>query len=362
MKIIDRYLVRGFLAPLFFCVIFFCVLFIIIDAFNNIDEFIRNQVSLQTIAIYYLYSLPSMLIQVVPISSLVSLLLILGSLNKHNEIIALKASGVSSFQILLPYLFMGMIISFFLFLISETILPHASIASTSIRQGLIEKTKEGSTERSIKNVAVYSSGGRMIYAREYQIANQSLHDVVILEDSQGRVLKSKMTAKSALFENNNWRLFDVIQYDLDEHGELISEPKYTEVVNLDLKEKPEDFVKEASQIDFMSAKQLREYIHHLKHSNLKLVNRLKVDFHNKIAFPFISFIVMLIGAPLAMKTERSSAMVGIGTSFVLVVVYYTLQSLCLAMGKGGYLPPFISAWLVNVIFALIGLYLIRKTA
>ena len=61
-----------------------------------------------------------------------------------------------------------------------------------------------------------------------------------------------------------------------------------------------------------------------------------------------------------MRTERGSALVGIGTSLVVVLLYYGINSMCLAMGKGGVLNPFVAAWLCNVVFAAIGIYLVRR--
>ena len=107
---------------------------------------------------------------------------------------------------------------------------------------------------------------------------------------------------------------------------------------------------------------LKANIIHSKSAMQKLLRGLKVDLHSKIAFPFITFIVMLIGAPLAMRTGRASAMVGVGTSLFVVVLYYTVHSVCMAMGKGGHLPPPLAAWFGNIIFAAVGIYLIKNSA
>ncbi|OIO39402.1 MAG: hypothetical protein AUJ72_00890 [Candidatus Omnitrophica bacterium CG1_02_46_14] len=111
----------------------------------------------------------------------------------------------------------------------------------------------------------------------------------------------------------------------------------------------------------MSAKELKSYIHNLKGSSQKLVRKLWVDFHQRIAFPFISLVVILIGAPLALQRKRGSVMRGLGTSFIVVLLYYGINSICLAVGRGGYIEPFLSAWASNLFFGLVGLYLIVKT-
>lgn len=362
MRILDRYLLRHFSAALAFCLVFFALTFIVIDAFNNLDEFLKSGVSVLTVFAYYLYLLPTVMVQIVPIAVLVALLFTLGNFSKHNEILALKASGVSALHILSPYLFVGVLISFCVLLANETVVPKAAFDSKAIKEGVIERGKKDLGERALKNVTTYGKDFRMFYAREFEISTNTLYDVVVLEDNPNQTLKSKLTAKKAGFRDGQWWFEDAVQYRLNRRGDLIDDPVFTPQLYKDYSERPEDFLKEASQVEFMNTRQLKEYIDQLKGSSRRLVQRLAVEFHYKIAFPFVSFFVMLLGAPLAMRTDRSSAMLGVGTSLFVVLFYYGLHSVCLALGKNGTLPAFLAAWLSNFLFAGVGLYLIRRTS
>ncbi len=363
MKIIDRYLLRGFLRPFLFCLLIFLLLFMVIDAFSNLDEFLKNGFSLGVILTYYLYFLPTVFVQVAPISTLMAVLYNLGDLNRHNEISAIKASGISSFQVLSPYLFVGLLLSFIVFLVNEKVVPKTQVTSTAIMQGLIEKGKKNLSERAIRNVALYSSECRMVFAREFEIASGTLRDVVILQDDPNQTLKSRLTAKKAQYEDGHWQLYDAATYHLNRQGDILGEPTYSKKLELKIEEVPQDFIKAASQAEFMSAKELKEYRDNFKGgTGRKFKTRLSVDFHYKIAFPFISFFVILIGAPLAMRLERGSAIVGIGTSLLVVLIYYGLHSICLALGKNGTMPPIAAAWFSNLFFGITGIYLIKKSA
>ncbi len=361
MRIVDRYLIRGFISPLLFCGALFTLMFVVIDSLNNLDEYIRHSASIGVIFSYYFTLLPALVVQMVPLAALVAILYILGDLNRHQEIIAMKASGISSFQILSPFLFMGILLSFGTLLVSENIVPQASITSRAIFDGLILKGKKDMSERAIKNVTLYTSDNRMVYAREYEIHSQTLHDVIILENNPDQSLKSKMVAKTGEYKNNLWIFHDAMRYQVNRRGDMLGDPVYSTTLTLELPEKPENFLKEASQVEFMSARQLKEYIENMKGTSKKLVRSLWVEFHYKLAFPFVSLMVMLIGAPLALRAKRGSAVMGIGTSLIIVFTYYGLHSFLMAMGKGGHLPPFVAAWLANFIFAGVGIYLIRES-
>jgi lipopolysaccharide export system permease protein len=240
--------------------------------------------------------------------------------------------------------------------------PNTAVTSTAIKEGVIEKGRASMEERAISNVTLLGVGNRQIFAREFEITTSTLYDVVILYEGPGQTIKSKLTAKKARFEEDHWVFRDVMKYQLKPDGDISGEPVYATRLELDIEERPADFIRETSTVEFMSSKELRRYIGNFKGGSQKRVRRLTVDFYYKIAFPFVSFVVMLIGAPLAMRSVRGNAMVGIGTSLGVVLLYYGVHSACLAMGKGGLLPPFLSAWSANIAFALVGAWLIRETS
>lgn len=362
MKILDRYLTWGFLKSFLYCLSLFLVLFVVIDSFNNLDEFLKKGISPHIIFTYYGYLLPSIFVETAPIACLVAILYTLGNHGRHNEIVAMKASGVSSFHILSPYFFLGILISFLVLLTNETVVPQSSITSASIMEGLIHKGQKDFERRAIKNVTLYSLGHRMVFAREYEIETKTLFDVIVFEDNPNHITQTKITATKARYENNRWLFYDAMRYQMNRRGDVVGEPAFLERLEVPLDEKPEDFTRGASQTGYMNTKELRTYIEHLRGASDKLIQKLSVDLHYKIAFAFTSFIVILIGAPLAMRTRRGSALAGVGTSAVLVLSYYGINSMCLALGKGGTLPAPFAAWFSNLLYASIGLYLIRNTA
>ena len=313
MRLIDRYVLKGFVQSLLYCLALFFILFIVIDAFNHLDEFLKHGVSMRVIISYYLYSLPSIFVQVVPIAVLVGTLYTLGNLNRHNELLALKASGVGSFHILVPCLFMGVLISFGVFLLSEKVVPLTSVTSTSIMEGLIEKGRKNFEERSIKNVTLFAKGNRMVFARELELSTNTLYDVVLFEDAPHRQVQNKITAKKATYEDETWTFYDSIRYQMNRRGELAAEPVFSESLRIGLEAKPEDFLKETSQVEFMNTRQLEEHIRHLENASKKLAKQLWVDFHYKIAFPFVSFVVILIGTPPRVLRMASGAPIRITT-------------------------------------------------
>jgi lipopolysaccharide export system permease protein len=110
----------------------------------------------------------------------------------------------------------------------------------------------------------------------------------------------------------------------------------------------------------MSYKELKRYILNFSGAGTKLIRGLLVDLHYKIAFPLISLIIILIGAPFAIIIARGGVLMGIGMSIAIGLLYYAFIAISLAFGKAGILPPIAAAWLGNVVFAAWGIHLINK--
>jgi lipopolysaccharide export system permease protein len=360
MILLHRHILRSFVRPFIFCSVFFLAMFIVVDVLNQLDEFLVSGANAGVIALYYASMVPLILAQVLPAAVLLAALYALGLLNRHNEITAMKSNGVSGFRILQPVFLAGLVISFALFAMNETVTPQATVASSSIKYGLIKKKSSDMSERSVQNVALLTDRHRMVYAREMMIGTRSMYDVIILEHRSDMTLKSKTTARSGVYLNGSWILYDVLEYDVDERGAVTDRPRTLERKEIDLKESPEAFLTQYAQPEHMSYWNLRRYIKGTRITGYRASNRLLVELHEKLSGPFVCLVMLLVSAPLALISRRGGAMLSIGVGLLVIVVFYSFGAVSSALGKGGILPPFIAAWLPNASFGLLGLYLIRR--
>jgi lipopolysaccharide export system permease protein len=336
---------------------------VIIDIFSFIDNIVKFKIPLSSIAAFYVYYTPTIVLQVTPMAVLLSTIFILSNLNKNNEITAMKSSGISLWRILTPILVLGVIISISMFIINDRIIPVSSKISAVIRRDELEKEKRRDRfAKIVDNVAIYGSGNRIIFARNYDTEKKILNDIIIHEHDKKESLVSKITAQSASWTAEGWMFHKVIMWRIDNAGRILGDPAFFEDKIIPIKEKPADFANKEWRADYMSFKQLKNYIKNFKGTSAKLVKTLMVDLHYKISFCIISLIIILIGAPFAIITTRGGVLIGIGMSIVIGLGYYAFIAISLAFGKAGILPPVVSAWLGNVVFAIIGIKLINKRA
>ena len=361
MNIIDKHILKNFAVPFFYCLTIFVLLYIVIDLFGNLDEILKNNVDLDIVVYYYLTFIPAIFVQTAPISTLLATLYSLGNLNRNNEISAMRTSGMSIYRILCPLLCFGAIVSLLVFLVNDKVVPKSSMMTSKIKNEIIEKNVPPSKQRAtLHDIAIYGANNRIIYARSYERNKNTLNDVIIYEHDKNQRLKTKISAKYAIWKDGSWLFKNGVIYDVDEAGKIVGQPRVFDGESVDLDETPEDLLNKEWRAEFMNYKELRAHIQKFSGASSKTLKKLQVDLNYKISLPLISMLVILVGAPFAMKTQRSGALMGLGVAVFIGFLYYGILAISLALGKAGILPPLLSAWLSNIIFLSAGLYLVKK--
>jgi len=124
-------------------------------------------------------------------------------------------------------------------------------------------------------------------------------------------------------------------------------------------EPPNYFKKEVVQSSEMSYSELKNYIHDLQQSGFDVV-RLKVQLHKKFAFPVIVLVMAVLAVPFSVSAGKRGAIAGVAVAAGIAVVYLSVSGLFEAMGNVSQLPPVLAAWSPDLIFGLVGGYLILK--
>lgn len=360
MKIIDKYITTGFTWPFLYCLFVFLFLYMVADILGHLDVLIRQDIPLTIVRDYYAASLPIIFVQTAPFAVLLATVFLLGNLTRHNELIALRASGVNTLRIITPLLLIGIAISLGVFLINDKIVPQSSVTSNMIEQLYFNKNKADRNQR-IENITIFGKDGKLFYARSYDIKEKVLQDVVLLEHTKDQVLKRKITAERMVWTGDKWRFIGCDVFRFDKEGNVLGKPAIFRTPKiLQFNERPENLLKEQTQPEFMNYAQLSDYIHLLNLESKSTARKLLVDMYYKLAMPFASVVIMLIGIPFSLKRARAKTMGSIGIALAISIIFYVVNATFLALGKGGLIPPVISAWAADVIFAGLGVYLIGR--
>lgn len=342
----------------------FIVLYVIIDLFGRLDEVLKQNIHLVMLWEYYISMMPLIIIQTSPVASLISTIYVLGALNKYGEITAMRAAGISIHRILMPFIYIGLTVTILVFGVSEKILPQSMRKAESIKENFLEHTDKNRpvNKKVISNIALYGKNNRLIFIDNFDTSSNTAIGITILEQDKRDNVSLKINAHEAKWLDGKWLFLNILAYKLDNKGAVIGSPEFFKEKIIGM-EKPKDLISKGTNYEYMSFYDLSNYIKNFSETSPKLITRLRVDLHQKISFPFISLVVILIGAGFALRVKqrsKSGALVGVGMSIVIGFAYYAFMATCIALGKSGVLPAYISAHLANILFGLIGVILIRN--
>ncbi len=352
MRILDRYVLREFAGYLALGLLGFIVIFVVVDVIEKIDVFLDHRAAFHLVLAYYLNLAPDIVVKMLPVALLLATFLALGQLNKFGELTAMRASGLSLVRIMRPVFGVAIGCVVLSLLLGEWVVPPATRARDEIyNRGIQQITNTRGLERP--NLTYLGEGGRIWYARLYVVPEQRMHEVSLQEFRSGQLVR-RIDAAEASWDGSRWVFVSGFVRTFV-GGRENAEPFQRMAVN-GLAERPEDFAKEAARPDQMNFFELREYVERLRASGARVSNYL-VDLHLKLAFPLICLVVVLIGGALATRLRTQSAALGFGLSIAISFLYYGVMRAGQALGHYGSLPPYVAAWMGDILFGGIGLYM-----
>jgi lipopolysaccharide export system permease protein len=360
VSVISRYLASLFLKHLAMCLIGFVTLFLVVDFIEKISEFVTHEIPFSSIALYFLALTPNVIVLLMPVGVLASTVITLVLLARNSEIIAFKGSGVSLFRLARPMVAAGLALALVVFLVGNLVTPYTAAVTNRIWDGQVRNRRADEAPAAVddvwlKDVRLFERLGS--YDEGKRLAQKL--SIILLDENLD--LSRRLEADRGVFSASGLRLFGVREKTYASGEGSQPSFKYTESDEIFLPgypSPPPGLGRRALQSsDEMGVRQLAEAIGNLQAEGFNPV-RQTVDLQLKISGPLISVIMIMVGLPLGFWRERGgSVAVGLVLGLALSFVYLVTQELSRTMGYAGLFPPIIAAWLPNVIFGLLGLYL-----
>jgi lipopolysaccharide export system permease protein len=350
MLLLDRYIIRECVKVLGLCLVVFIGIYIVVDLFEKLSRFLEARVSLGLILRYYLFRLPKIFTEVLPVASLLASLLSLGGLARNNEVLAMKMGHLGALRIGLPCLGVGLATSLLAWVTVEYVAPPASERALNIERTQVRKLPAHRITRD-SDIWYRAQDDRFVHISLIETQSGIIRGVSVFELSPSFDLLRRIDAREATFGSEHWTVRDGYQLELDRNPIRVTPFKQMPV---SLKERPEEFARVARSPEEMSYAQLREYIDRLVRSGVS-ATRYLVDLHAKVATALVSLVMAILGVSFGLRTGRAGIMLWVGLCVPIGFVYYMLLVLGISLGRGGALPPLAAAWLPNLVFGTAGI-------
>ncbi len=358
--LIDIYLFQQFFYYFFVLLAAFVVIFDAFTLFDLLGDIARNHVAFLTVVSYFRYLIPLMVYQLAPLATLVATLVSLAVLAKNNEVIALKASGVSLYRLVLPLLLAGLLVSVGLFILDDTFLPFANQRQDALRNEI--KGRPAQTYFEPARQWIFGENSKIYNYELYDSDRQLFGGLNVFElDPATFQMRRRIFATRATWEPSEsvWILTGGWVRDFGSDGRVERYEPFKATSLAELTEPPGYFRREVRQYYQMNWRQLGEYIASLRQAGFDTA-RLSVQWHKKFAFPLIAAIIVFLGAPFAFLVGTRGAVGGLAVAVGIGVVYWSTAALFEAMGSAGQLPPLLAAWAPDAIFGFLGVYFFLK--
>jgi lipopolysaccharide export system permease protein len=349
LPVLGRHLLRSFFSTFALAMTAFIAIYVVADFFDRLDTFLSHDAPAGTIIKLFLFKLPLIVTQVTPIAVLVGALVGLGLLARQNEFVAMRACGVSIWQIAVPLTLVAAIIGVLAFAWNETVVPYSARRWHAI-ENLDIKKRQAAMMFTGREVWYHGRAGFYNIERVAPRRN-ALYGVTVYQLGQDFRPTRVIEIDEAHWDGTRWLLFGSRTREF-RHGTVRDLPRAPS--GFTLPEALDDFRAVSVEPEELSYQMLRRQMKDLRRKGVDTSEGL-VDLHLKLSLPAASLIMMLVAVPLAAAGTRvSSFTTSIGLGFALGFGYFVVMAFARALGQTGALPPVMAAWSANGLFALIG--------
>jgi lipopolysaccharide export system permease protein len=354
-KTIDFYITKKFLGTFFYAISLILSIAVVFDVSENLDEFLSKDVPLKEIVVdYYLNFIPYFANLFSPLFTFIAVIYFTSKMAYNTEIIAILSNGVSYARLMRPYMVSALILAIFSYSLGNYVIPPATKTMNEFRMKNIDNIRFG-VERDIHRQI---EPGVFIYMRSYTPNDVGNH--FTLERFDGAILKEKLTADNIRWdiETGKWIINTYWKRTIFENYELL-ETGYR--IDTTLNMKPEEFRVKKNEMETYITPELIDEIKLMKTRGVNTIEW-EIEKHRRMATPFSTFILTLIGVGLASRKIKGGLGFHLGLGLALSFSYILFMQISTVFAISGTAPVFIAMWIPNILYSCIALFVSRWAA
>ena len=362
MSLLHRYVLKRFIYCYALSATGLIGIFLVVDFFERVDEFIRRDVPYSDLVFYFIYKIPGIAFYMAPQAVLLATVITLAVLARDNEIIAMKAGGAGIVGITLPILGAAVVVALLVLASNEYLAPIATKKMNYIFKVKVQGQQTyGDTyvgeDPFAKQLWFVAKDKAVWNIRQFDPEEGRISDARIFYRFDNGLIRKRIDVKEVVWNGTHWEFVDGFLRTFDQEGNGTTE--YFEKKIIPVLETPDDFVRNIIiHSDEMS---LRELYKEIQEMTLEGKDTLKhrVEFHQKISYPFISIVLALLAIPLSLRSSRHGGVLFcVGINLAMGFVFSFLYAMGVSLGFGGFFSPLFAAWGPFILFSSLGFYLL----
>lgn len=355
MKTIDYYIIKKFLGTFFYSISLLILIVIIFDLSENIDDFISKKAPLHDIIFdYYFNFIPYFVNLFSYLFTFISVIYFTSQMASNSEVIAILSSGISYNRFLRPYFYSAIMLALLSFFLSNFVIPHTNQKRRAFTDVYIQNLSKSKDE----NIHLQISPGTFVYMESFNLKNYTGNRFTI-ERFKDNMLEYKLMADRIEWDTitSHWQIENYTIRTIDGMKEKITKGKRLDTT---LNLLPAELYIKKENYEEMTFGELQRYIKKEKLKGASEVVLYDMEKYNRIASPFSMLVMTLIGVSLSSRKLRGGIGMHLGLGILLAFSYILFMRVSTVFATFGNLPPYIAAWIPNLIFAVIGVMLLRS--
>jgi len=355
MPILKNFILREWFKSFFGAVI---ILLMLVSVANLISGLLRENVTAREVFLNYLIDLPTLLMQICPVSSLIASLFSVNKLKNRNELTAIFASGFSRRRYLVTICEGAIIVALFQFSLGAFIQPAFRQWRTKIMAESVKKfgnlKSQGLKASTIGSGHIWFKTDKYFFSfSAYDKESKILSEVSIYHYNDNYKLTKKIEAHHVQhLQNSEWKFYKGKEYTHLADERFPSATSFVEKIDL-INESPNDFKQIESDITILDIRALYSYIEKLSQAGIN-TNSYQVMFFERISSPFVCIIFSLLAATLIFNPNRRNSSFGKNLIFVFVFVlfYWLVNAYAHALGQSSRIHPIVACFSVPLMFTI----------
>ncbi len=349
---LDRYLLRHLAYSTMFITLSLSVVVTLFHAIPLLEDLSDGRKPAAPLLPYLLYLQPQILFAyVAPVALCVGTLVTFAMLSRSHELTAIRAGGVGAWRVAVPFVLASLVTAAASFVAHDALLPHANQEANLLRDQI--RNRSPRSYRRPDRRWVFGSSGLLFNFSHFNPDRNEFQDLSIFRFRPGTFdIDQRTFAFHASWVDGAWMLDEGWTRTFSGDEEAYETFKGRSAPDID---PPAYFVQDWKAPDQMDFRELRLHVADLDQRGYD-TRELRVGLHRKISVPCVAVVMLLMALPFCLRVERRGPGFALGSSVLLVFVYYAVMQAFGKMGEIAVLPPLMAAWGPNLIFAGAGVY------
>ncbi len=355
MHKLDWYIIKKFLGTFFFSISLILIIVVVFDISEKIDDFIEKDAPLRGIIFdYYLNFIPYFGNLFSPLFTFVAVIFFTSKMANNTEVISILSSGISFNRFLRPFMLSAGLLAILSFTLSNFIIPPANSERLEFENTYIKNPYKNRD----KDIHMQIKPGQFIYMQSYN-TKRNIGYKFSMEQFENNKLKEKLFCNYIKWNESteNWMVHNYFIRKIDHLNEEIIEGD-TLVLTINLH--PNDFNVRRSMVETMNMFQLNNYIKEERMKGSKNLVFHIIEQQKRFAYPFATLILTIVAVAMASQKVRGGIGLHLGLGLLFSFAYILFMQVSTTFATNGDLSPFIAVWIPNLLFASLGLYLLKK--